>query len=170
MVRGRQLTRSAVVLAVACPVIALPFTQGGSAIATPERARPVHVEFRGESTLPAGLAFEGTVVGGLSSIAYDAGRDVYYAISDDQGSSGPVRFYTLAIDVTDGNLDPGDVAVLDVTALEPPAGETYAPGTVDPEGLTLTADDTLVVTSEGVPSAGVDPWIREYRLGRQLRA
>ena len=42
--------------------------------------------------------------------------------------------------------------MLDVTALEPPAGETYAPGTVDPEGLTLTADDTLVVTSEGVPA------------------
>ena len=157
-------------LAVACAVIALPFTQGGSATATPERARPVHLEFRGESTLPAGLAFEGTVVGGLSSIAYDAGRDVYYAISDDQGSLGPVRFYTLAIDVSDGNLDPGDVAVLDVTALEPPAGETYAPGTVDPEGLTLTADDTLVVTSEGVTSAGVDPWIREYHLDGSYRA
>ena len=164
MVRGRHLTRSAVMLAVVCAVIALPFTQGGSATATPERARPVHMEFRGESTLPAGLAFEGTVVGGLSSIAYDAGRDVYYAISDDQGSLGPVRFYTLAIDVADGNLDPGEVAVLDVTALEPPAGQTYAPGTVDPEGLTLTADDTLVVTSEGVPSAGVNPWIREYHL------
>ena len=92
------------------------------------------MEFRGESTLPAGLAFEGTVVGGLSSIAYDAGRDVYYAISDDQGSLGPVRFYTLAIGVTDGNLDPGDVAVLDVTALAAPAGQTYAPGTVIRKG------------------------------------
>ena len=28
----------------------------------------------------------------------------------------------------------------------------------------MTADDTLVVTSEGVSSAGVDPWIREYHL------
>ena len=101
--------------------------QGGSAVATPERARPVHFEFRGESTLPAGLVFENTVVGGLSSIAYDAGRDVYYAISDDQGSLGPVRVYTLTIDVVDGHLEPGDVAVLDVTALAPPAGETYAP-------------------------------------------
>ena len=121
-------------LAVACAVIGLPLMQGGSAVASPERARPVHLEFRGESTLAAGLVFETTVVGGLSSIAYDAGRDVYYAISDDQGSLGPVRVYTLTIDVTDGELEPGDVAVLDVTALEPPAGETYAPGTVDPEG------------------------------------
>jgi hypothetical protein len=75
-----------------------------------------------------------------------------------------VRVYTLTVDVADGELEPGDVNVVDVTALEPPAGETYAPGTVDPEGLTLTSDDTWVVTSEGVPSAGVDPWIREYRL------
>jgi 3-phytase len=170
MVRRRHRTRSSVMLALVCAAIALPFTQGGSATATAERARPLHVEFRGESTLPAGLAFEETVVGGLSSIAYDVGRDVYYAISDDQGSSGPVRFYTLTIDVTDGNLDPGEVTVLDVTALEPPAGQTYAPGTVDPEGLTLTAEDTLVVTSEGIASAGVDPWIREYRLdGSYLR-
>ncbi len=164
MVRARRLPRKRAMVAVVCSVIALPLIQGGAATASPDRARPVHVDFRGESTLQAGLAFEGTVVGGLSSIAYDAGRDVYYAISDDQGSFGPVRFYTLAIDVSDGNLDPGDVAVLDVTTLQPPAGETYAPGTVDPEGLTLTADDTLVVTSEGIASAGVQPWIREYHL------
>jgi hypothetical protein len=151
-------------LAVACALIALPIGQGGSATANPERARPVHLQFRGESTLPAGLTFEGTVVGGLSSISYDADREVYYAISDDQGSFGAVRYYTLAVDVADGRLDPGDVSVLDYTVLQPPAGETYAAGTVDPEGLTLTTDDTLVVTSEGVPSAGVDPWIREYQL------
>jgi len=160
----QRVTRSAATLAVFGAAIALASTQGGSATATPERARPVHVEFRGESTLPAGLRFEETTVGGLSSIAYDAARDVYYSISDDQGQFGAVRFYTLTVDVSDGSLDPGDVAVVDVTALQPPAGETYAPGTVDPEGLTLTADDTLVVTSEGVTSAGVDPWIREYRL------
>jgi 3-phytase/alkaline phosphatase D len=164
MERRRRVAGSSVMLAVVSVMIALPFTQGGSATAAPERARPVQVDFRGESTLAAGLAFEGTVVGGLSSIAYDAGRDVYYAICDDQGALGPVRYYTLAIDISDGTLDPGDVTVLDVTRLEPPAGETYAPGTVDPEGLTLTGDDTLVVTSEGVASAGVDPWIREYRL------
>ncbi len=157
-------TRIAATLAAVCAATALPLTQGGSATAGVERARPVHPDFRGESTLPAGLPFDGTVVGGLSSITYDAERDLYYAISDDQGSLGPVRFYTLDIDVSDGSLGPGDVTVVDVTALEPPAGESYAPGTVDPEGLTLTADDTLVVTSEGVAAAGVDPWIREYEL------
>jgi hypothetical protein len=164
MARGSHRTRIAATLAAFCVVTALPLTQGGSAMALVERARPVHLEFRGESTLPPGLPFDGTVVGGLSSITYDAERDLYYAISDDQGSLGPVRFYTLDIDVADGSLGPGDVTVVDVTALEPPAGESYAPGTVDPEGLTLTADDTVVVTSEGVAAAGVNPWIREYEL------
>ena len=164
MVRGRHAGRSRVMVAVVCAVIGLPLMQGGSAIAAPERARPVDLQLRGESTLAAGLVFENTVVGGLSSITYDAARDVYYAISDDQASLGPVRVYTLGIDLADGELDPGDVQVLDVTALQPPAGQTYAPGTVDPEGLTLTSDDTWVVTSEGVPGAGVNPWIREYRL------
>jgi 3-phytase len=164
MARGSHRTRIAATLAAFCAVTALPLTQGGSAMALVERARPVHLEFRGESTLPPGLPFDGTVVGGLSSITYDAERDLYYAISDDQGSLGPVRFYTLDIDVADGSLDPGDVTVVDVTALEPPAGESYAPGTVDPEGLTLTAHDTVVVTSEGVAAAGVNPWIREYEL------
>jgi hypothetical protein len=170
MPRGRHRARIAMLLAVLCASTALSLAQAGPATAVADRARPVHLEFRGESTLPAGLLFEGTVVGGLSSITYDAERDVYYAISDDQGSLGPVRFYTLDVDVADGSLEPGEVTVLDVTALQPPAGETYAPGTVDPEGLTLTLDDTLVVTSEGVASAGVDPWIREYQLdGSYLR-
>lgn len=164
MQRGRNARRSPVTLTVICAVIALLCAQGGTATATPERARTVHVEFRGESTLAAGLVFDGTVVGGLSSITYDADREVYYAISDDQGSSGPVRVYTLTVDVMDANLEAGDVTVRDVTALEPPAGQTYAPGTVDPEGLTLTSRDTWLVTSEGVTGAGVDPWIREYRL------
>jgi hypothetical protein len=155
---ARRTARHAATAAVASLVIVLPLAQGGPATAAKRG------EFRGEATLPAGLVFEDTVVGGLSSLAYDAGRDVYYAVSDDQGSTGPVRFYTLGIDVADGNLEPGDVEVLAVTALEPPAGETYAPGTVDPEGLTYTSDDTLVISSEGITSAGVDPWIREYAL------
>src|SRR4029453_3258880 len=107
MARENLRPRLAATLAAFCAVTALPLTQGGSAMALVERARPVHLEFRGESTLPAGLPFNGTVVGGLSSITYDAERDLYYAISDDQGSLGPVRFYTLDIDVEDGSLGPG---------------------------------------------------------------
>ena len=139
------------------------------------------LRFAGEATLPAGLPFEGTVVGGLSSISYDATRDVYYALSDAQPNlgQGPFRFYTLRINTSDGALgagatpgfrrdDPGPTRSVSV----------LAPGTVDPEGLTLTDRDTLVITSEGfatpatatTPANVVPPFVREFGLdGRQLR-
>ena len=55
-----------------------------------------------------GTTFEETTVGGLSSITYDAKRDRYYAISDDQGQFQPTRFYTLGLDIRDGRLADGD--------------------------------------------------------------
>ena len=67
------------------------------------------LQFLGEEILPTGLQFMGTEVGGLSSIAYDADSDSYYVISDDQSVIDPARYYTLDLDVADGNLDPGDV-------------------------------------------------------------
>ena len=94
-------------------------------------------ELIGTLNIPTGTLFEDTVVGGLSSMAYDPGRGVYYAISDDQGTINPVRYYTLDIDVSDGQLDPGDITFLDVTAILDESGEPYAPGSLDPEGLTL---------------------------------
>ena len=46
----------------------------------------VDVEFLGEVVVPTGTIFDGTEIGGLSSITFDAGRRVYYALSDDQGN------------------------------------------------------------------------------------
>lgn len=145
-----------------------------SAGATADRARLPHLDFRGEATIAEGSTFDGTVVGGLSSITYDAGRDVYYAISDARPElgQGPWRYYTLRISVGDGRLDPGDVTVVGVTPLTDPAGVAFPDATVDPEGLTLTDRGTLVVTSEGfaLPTNAVAPWVREFGLdGRQLR-
>jgi hypothetical protein len=154
-----------------------------AADASGERGRLPELSFRGEATLPAGATFEGTVVGGLSSITYDARRDVYYAISDAQPnltlpgvdpptSQGPYRFYTLRIDVADGALEAGDVEVVDVTTFTDAGGSPLPAATVDPEGLALTRQRTLVVTSEGFAQAGntVAPFVREFRLdGRALR-
>jgi hypothetical protein len=63
----------------------------------------------GTADIPTGTPFENTEIGGLSSITYDPARNVYYAISDDQGTSGPVRYYTLSIDVSGGQLDSDDI-------------------------------------------------------------
>jgi hypothetical protein len=127
------------------------------------------LEFLGEEILPTGLQFEGTEVGGLSSIAYDADADRYYVISDDQSVIDPARYYTFALDVADGNLDPGDAVVADVTTLLDAAGLPFAAASFDPEGLALTRRDELVITSEGIASRLIPPWVRLFGLdGHQL--
>ena len=126
-------------------------------------------QFLGEEILPTGLQFEGTEVGGLSSIAYDSARDRYYVISDDQSVIDPARYYTFDLDVADGTLDAGDVVVTDVTTLLDDAGLSFPAASFDPEGLALTSDDELVITSEGISSRLIPPWVRLFGLdGRQL--
>jgi hypothetical protein len=147
----------------------------GPAAATGPRGPSADLTYLSGTTIAAGATFEQTVVGGLSSLTYDAARGVYYALSDDQGagftptSSSPARFYTLSIDVSDGVLDPGDVQVLAVTTFLGPDGLSFPALSLDPEGLTLTPQDTLVLTSEGISTRGIAPYVREFDLsGQQL--
>jgi hypothetical protein len=127
-------------------------------------------ELIGTVNIPTGTQFEGTEVGGLSSITYDERLDIFYVISDDAGIIDPVRYYTIDIDLADGQLDPGDITILDVTTLLDRSGQPYAPGSLDPEGLALVRPDTLFVSSEGIPPA-IDPFVNSYRLnGRQTKA
>lgn len=63
-----------------------------------------NIEFIGEATLPKGLIFKKTEVGGLSGITYNAKKNLYYAISDDRGQKAAARFYTLKIDLSKGSL------------------------------------------------------------------
>jgi hypothetical protein len=126
------------------------------------------LQFRGEVRFDTAPIFQGTTVGGLSSITYDAKRGVYYTISDDPQA---VRYYTVAIDVRDGRLTSGDVRFKDVTTLLAPDGQPYAPTSVDPEGLALTKDRRLIFTSEGIANTLVDPFVRLYsRDGSFLRS
>jgi hypothetical protein len=130
-------------------------------------------ELIGTINIPTGTQFEGTEIGGLSSISYDPHRDVYYAISDDQGTIDPVRYYTLAIDVSDGQLNPGDITFLDVTTILDPSGASYAPRSLDPEGLVLAHGGQLYFSSEGFasPNPDVNPFINRMNLnGRQTRS
>jgi hypothetical protein len=119
------------------------------------------LRFRGQAIVPTGTTFEGTSVGGLSSITYDRRRDLYYAISDDQAGA---RFYTLAIDERDV-----DVTFKAVTTLLAPDGAPYPANSLDPEGLALTKDRELIVTSEGLPAAMIDPFLRRYSLHGTFR-
>lgn len=130
-------------------------------------------ELIGTTSIPTGTQFEDTEIGGLSSITYDANRGVYYAISDDQGTIDPVRYYTLSIDVSDGQLDSGDISFLDVTTMLDASGMPYAPASLDPEGLVLTHEGSLYFTSEGFAARvpPVNPFIDRMDLnGRQNRS
>jgi 3-phytase/alkaline phosphatase D len=120
----------------------------------------------GTANIPTGTQFSGTEIGGLSSITYDSKRDVYYAISDDQGTIDPVRYYTLSVDVSDGQLDPGDITFLDVTMILDPSGMPYAPTSLDPEGLTLAHEGSLYFTSEGfaLRNPPVNPFVNRMNL------
>lgn len=127
----------------------------------------VDVEVLGQSVLPTGTTFGGTEIGGLSSITYDGARDVYHVLSDDQGnrSTGdPVRYYTVAIDLADGSLDDGDVALIGVTPLFDDDETPFPPGGLDPEGFVLARPGQFFMSSEGNPFADplIDPFIRRY--------
>jgi len=135
----------------------------------------VDVEFLGEVAVPTGTLFDGTEIGGLSSITYDAGRGVYYALSDDQGNrptGDPVRYYSVAIDVSDGSLDEGDVLFVDVTQLFENKKTPFAPGGLDPEGFTLGREGFLFMSSEGNVLADpiIDPFIRRYNHNGRVTA
>jgi hypothetical protein len=121
------------------------------------------LQFLGQQTFPTATTFEGTLFGGLSGFAYDHRRKIYYALSDDQVGA---RFYTLRIDVKHGAPA---VQIVGVTTLRDAAGAPFAALSLDPEGLALTKDDTLVLTSEGFATRLIDPWVREFSLaGREL--
>jgi hypothetical protein len=153
-------TRAAARLAVMVLVL-LALIAPAAAQAAPK----IELEFLGQQIFPTATQFQGTQFGGLSSIAYDRHRNVFYALSDDQTN---VRFYTLRIDVSTGVPA---VRILAVTSLRDATGQPFAPLSLDPEGLALTKRDTLVITSEGFATRLIDPWVREFSLdGRQLRA
>jgi hypothetical protein len=125
---------------------------------------PATLQFLGQAIVPTGTTFAGTLVGGLSSITWDPKQNVYYSISDDPSQSDPARFYTLRLDIGDGQLGSGDVHFTGVTTLLAPDRKPYAPLSLDPEGLALTKDRRLVVTSEGFTDRLIAPFIRLYSL------
>ncbi len=127
------------------------------------RLRGDGYDFLGQATLPPGTSYRDTTVGGLSGITYDPQRRVYYAISDDRSQLDPARFYTLRLDLR-GGLSDGDVTLLDVTTLLDDDGQPFEPLSLDPEGIALTRDRRLVITSEGDASRLIDPFVRTFRL------
>jgi hypothetical protein len=169
----RSRSRTMSILLIICLV--LPTLTGfGVQDVAAQRQEPqvtlASYELIGTANIPTGTQFEDTEVGGLSSITYHPERDVYYALSDDPGNIDPVRYYTLSIDLSDGQLDDGDISFLEVTTILDESGEPYAPGSLDPEGFVLARRHSFYFSSEGLAAAAppVDPFIK--RLNRNSRS
>jgi predicted extracellular nuclease len=129
-------------------------------------ARDLHqpirrLAFLGEAVLDGNLEFEGTTVGGLSALTYDADENLYYALSDDPSYRDPTRIYGLEINLDDGTLETGDVTVESLIVLRDADGNTFPTYAVDGEGLAISSNGSFFISSEGNVDRGVQPFVRE---------
>jgi hypothetical protein len=132
------------------------------------------LDFLGEYQLPK-MTFKDTPVGGLSALTYDRQQNKFYALSDDRSQLAPARFYTLGLSLKradTGEIGIDKVGVEDVTFITDENGKTYAKGSLDPEGIALSPKGTVFISSEGVPSQGIAPFIREFdrKTGQQQQS
>lgn len=125
------------------------------------------VEYIDEYQIPK-TEFEQTLVGGLSALTYNRNTGKFYVLSDDRSQNAPARFYTLALDIQPEGFNA--VEIEDVTFLKNANNELFSAGSLDPEGLALSPRNSLFLSSEGIPSRGIDPFIAEFDLdtGQQL--
>ena len=124
------------------------------------------LEFLGKYELPK-TTFENTPVGGLSAITYDRQKDCFYVLSDDRSRLAPARFYTMNLDI--GQTDTGEIginnlAIKNVTFLTDEQGNPYPAGSIDTEGIALSPQNTLFISSEGDSSQNIAPFIGEFDL------
>ena len=123
-------------------------------------------------SLPTGTEFKGTLVGGLSGLAYDAADQLWYAISDDRSRHAPARCYVLRLRpfASGAALLPEWV---DVITLRRADGRPFARQDIDPEALALRRDPasgraSLLWTSEGNVRARIAPALYESALDGTL--
>jgi len=139
-----------------------------SVLAMPAHADNFSLSYLGQQIVPTGTIFNGTTVGGLSSLDYNAATGGYLAISDDRSGLNPARFYGLNLDIAQfqRSATPGSAGVSfnTVTTIQQPSGGAFATNTVDPESLRYdAARNTIYWSNEGQRSgAGFqNPTVRE---------
>ncbi len=162
---------------------ALLLGAAGCASTAPTGTAP-HPRLRliGETTVPHRLVFQGTVIGGLSGLDYDAARDLWVALSDDRSDLQPARFYTLRLPVSADRLGPPEWQ--QAVTLRQPDGSPFprrqrggaasdSPNgpVADPESIRWhPRTGNLLWSSEGDGRLGQPPFIREMATdGRHLR-
>lgn len=100
--------------------------------------------------------FDPKVFGGLSSLHYDRDSGTLLALSDDKSSH---RIYTFSISVAPGRLD---VRPLDILYLRDADGNPFPPMALDPEGLVVLPDKSLIISSETRAPGDASPSILRF--------
>lgn len=151
----------------AAAVLGLAGCRAPQSVAAPNQPPRTRLRLIGESRFAHRLQFQGTTVGGLSGIDYDAASGLYYLISDDGSSINPARFYTARIALGMDSLGPPEL--LGVTTLRQADGSAYPSAlqgrqVPDPESIRWRAgSQTVLWTSEGHALTGAAPALRETR-------
>ena len=137
-----------------------------AAIAGTAQAEPIgQLRFIGSVTLPQGLEVDGTRLGGLSGLDYDAATDSFLVLSDDRSDFAPARFYEMKLRFADGRLAGADMH--SATILRQSDGTPFPNGkqggeVPDPESIRIDPQDPgrLWWTSEGDRPRALKPFLR----------
>ena len=130
----------------------------------------IQLELLGEQIIPQGTVFKDTPIGGLSGITYSPTDDTFYTVSDDRSDKAPARFYQFKL-ALDPASKPTGIEFLKVVTLQNDQGQPFATGTIDAEGIGITPQGTLWISSEGNAKRDIHPFVREFdaTTGKPLR-
>ncbi|MBC6607865.1 esterase-like activity of phytase family protein [Hymenobacter sp. BT188] len=140
--------------------------------------KPIQVtslRFIGEQIVPFGQTFNGTTLGGFSSIDYRADNGSYYIMCDDASALQPVRYYTANLNFNQNQFS--GVTFTSVTTLKRPDGSNFPSlaadrnNAIDPEGIRYDPTTMRIIwSSEGIrnvtltPPTLNQPFLREANL------
>jgi len=161
---GVRRRARALALTLALALALAPDAAAGAGDAT------ARLRYLGQQVVPTGHRYEGTEVGGLSGLDFDAAQGLFYAISDER--SRDARFYTLTLDIAKFNRHPGPgmagVRFTGVRHLLDLDGSRFEGRKVDPEAIRLhPGAKTLLWSSEGDPRKDVAPFLREMTIAAE---
>ena len=123
------------------------------------------LEFLDAYELPQ-QSFQDTPVGGLSSIAYDRQRNLFYALSDDPSAFAPARFYTLQMLLNSeaGQTKIQEIQIQNLTTIKTENGATFPQYSINPEGIAFVPPNEIFISSEGISDLGAEPFVQKFEL------
>ncbi|MGV7210797.1 esterase-like activity of phytase family protein [Oxalobacteraceae bacterium A2-2] len=149
------------------PAAVLALLLGGCAVLPPQSGAGLRLI--GEQRIAHRQPFEGTLVGGLSGIDYDARSGAWIMASDDRSEHGPARFYTARLDYDETQFRA--VTLEAVRAFRQADGSSYPAqaglaergGEVaDIEAVRFAPQDgSIWYASEGNGALGMAPFVRQ---------